>query len=273
MFPDLRHRAQRALNRLRRRMSPDETRRALRDAVGIGADILFVHSGLSGIGYFTTGPEDVVSVLREFAGTLAMPTHTYCYPTAPGEPGPVFNPASTPSQNGLLTEAFRKQPGVSRSINATHSIAAVGPRLKALVAGHELLDAPCGRGSPYDRLVEKQAAVLLLGVDFHSYTPLHTAEDAADSPFAYEHSTIDRLRYLNADGHIQERLSRRQSRTPRRFREAGDLLQRAGLVRVVGLGRGRILFVPDCAKVHDFLVERWSKTPDFLHRICRVPLQ
>jgi aminoglycoside 3-N-acetyltransferase len=241
--------------------------------MGDGADVLLVHSALSGCGYFTAGPEDVVVTLRDFAGTLCMPTHTYCYPSARGQLGPIFDPAVTPSKNGVLTEIFRKQPDVLRSINATHSIGAAGPLARDLTTGHELLDAPCGQGSPWDRLVQRGASVLLFGISFHAYTPYHTAEDAAGSPFAYEPGTIDRLRYKGTDGEVRERRSRRQSWTPRRFREGGDLLEQVGLVKRAALGPGRLLFVPDSAKVHDFLVERLRKVPDFMYAQCTAQLQ
>lgn len=254
-------------------ISPDQLRQALKDVTGGGVDIMLVHSAVGGLGQFPGGIPDVVAALREHAGTLCLPTHTYCYPAAFGQPGPVFDPRSTPSKNGILTETFRTQPGVLRSINATHSLAASGPQEKALTENHELLDAPCGKDSPWDRLVQKNAGVLLFGVSFRAYTPYHTAEDAADSPYTYELGTIDRLRFVGTDGRVHERRSRRQSWTPRRFAEAGDLLEKHGLVKRVALGRGYLLFVRDSAKVQDFLVERLRKIPNFLYHDCTAPLQ
>jgi aminoglycoside N3'-acetyltransferase len=113
----------------------------------------------------------------------------------------------------------------------------------------------------------------MFGVDFHSYTLFHTAEDASGSEFAYENGTLDRLRVVNEKGEEQDCWSHRQSRAPRRFAETGDLLERAGLVRRVKLGRGTLLFVPDCSKVHDFLVERLRRIPDFLYQSCTSALQ
>ena len=42
----------------------------------------------------------------------------------------------------IAIETFRKQPGVARSINATHSLAAIGPMAEEIIRDHELLDAP-----------------------------------------------------------------------------------------------------------------------------------
>jgi aminoglycoside 3-N-acetyltransferase len=248
-------------------------RSALDRVTGGGADFLFVFSSLSSCGRFTAGPQDVLSGIREFCQTVGYPTHTYCYPKSAGEAGPLYDAASTPSQNGFLTEVFRNQAGVIRSIHATHSMAVAGPLAQQLCSGHYRIDTPCGAGTPYARLLERRTKVLMFGVSFHSYTFFHTAEDASGSEFAYERGTIDRLSVIDEWGNPQETQGKRQSWTPRRFREAGDLLERAGLVRRVTLGRGSLLYVPDSLKVHDFLVERLKKIPDFLYESCTSSLQ
>jgi hypothetical protein len=84
---------------------------------------------------------------------------------------------------------------------------------------------------------------------------------------------LDRLRVLDEEGQQHECWSRRQSRTPRRFTEAGGLLESVGLVRRITLGRGDLLFVPDCSRAHDFLVERLKNVPDFLFRSCARNLE
>jgi aminoglycoside 3-N-acetyltransferase len=148
MLAELRRNAKRTFVRLRNPIGPNEMRRALGGLMGDGVDLLFVHSSLSPLGRFTAGLEDVVAALHEFSGTLGLPTHSYCYPEFPGEPAPVFDPASTPSQNGLLTEVFRGQPNARRSVHSTHSLALAGP-LQPLVEGHAECDTPCGIGTPY----------------------------------------------------------------------------------------------------------------------------
>jgi aminoglycoside 3-N-acetyltransferase len=238
-----------------------------------GTELLFVHSSLSGCGYFTAGSEDVLQSLRAIAGTLSLPTHSYCYPAAPGEDAPLFDRATTPSQSGLLTEIFRTQQSVVRSIHATHSIAATGPLAQLLTASHYSSSTPCGLGTPYDRLVQRRASILLFGVAFHCYTLFHTAEDASGSEFAYELGTEDQLVVVDEIGRQRACWSRRQSRAPRRFEEAGSLLERSGLVRRVSLGRNSLLFVEDCSRVHEFLVERLRKIPDFLYQSCTRGLE
>lgn len=269
---DKRRKVVRAFHRLITPISPDRLRSSLNTVTGGRAEILMVHTSLSQCGRFTAGPADVLGALDEFCSTLAFPAHTFSYPSVPGEPGPLFDAATTPSQSGLLTEMFRTGNGVSRSIQATHSLAARGPLAADITCGHYRSDTPCGAGTPYSRLVERRASVLMFGVTFHSYTLFHTAEDASGSEYAYEEGTIDRLRVIDEHGVVRDCLTRRQTRKPRRFKEAGDLLQQKGLIRRCELGKGALLFVPDCSSVHEFLVERLRMTPDFLYQSCRNPL-
>jgi aminoglycoside N3'-acetyltransferase len=268
---DFRRKAKRILHRWRTPIGRDEMRRALSLVIG-SSEILFVHSSLSNCGRFTAGPGDVLAGLSEFCDTLILPTHTYCYPISLEQPGVLFDRDTTPSKTGLLTEMFRKQPGSTRSIHATHSLAARGTLAEQICNVHYQRDSPCGAATPYSRLVEQRASVLLFGVTFHSYTLFHTAEDASGSAFAYEDGTLDLLRVVDEQGQPRECRSRRQTRTPRRFAEAGLMLEQAGLVRRIGLGRGHLLFVPDCSRVHDFLVERLRKCGDFLYQSCATPL-
>jgi aminoglycoside 3-N-acetyltransferase len=241
--------------------------------MGGGSEILLVHSSLSSCGRFTDGPAGVLSVFREFCDNLCLPTHTYCYPTLPHEAGPLFDARTTPSQNGLLTEVFRTQPSVVRSIHATHSLAVSGPIAKDVCADHYRQDCPCGIGTPYSHLVQRSASALMFGVTFHCYTFFHTAEFESESEYAYEHGTLDWLRVVDENGKMRDCWSRRQYRAPMRFAEAGDLLERLGLARRIKLGRSTLLFVPDSSKVHDCMVDRLRKIPDFLRQSCKTNLQ
>ena len=65
---------------------------------------------------------------------------------------------------GLITELFRRSAGVVRSIHPTHSVAAWGNRADAIIAGHEHAETPCGRRTPYGRLLEHDGKILLMGV-------------------------------------------------------------------------------------------------------------
>jgi aminoglycoside N3'-acetyltransferase len=113
----------------------------------------------------------------------------------------------------------------------------------------------------------------MFGVTFRYYTLFHTAEWLSGSEYACEQGEMNQLRVVDERGEARECWSKRNGRGLPRFNEAGDLLESTGLVRRLKLGRGYLLYVPDCAMVHDFLVERLRRTPDFLRQSCRMPLQ
>lgn len=268
-------RMRKAVARVQRQFTPigpDDLRRALDEALGQPPEALLVHSSLSACGRFTAGPDSVLDVLGDYAGTLALVTHSYCYPAQIGELGPIFDPATTPSQNGVLTNLFRQREGAVRSIHSTHSLAAKGPLAEEITQGHYLLDSPTGPGTPYMRLIERGASALMFGVSFHSYTFFHSAEFDSGSRAAYQEGVLDRLRVIDETGGVREQLSRRQNWEPMRFAEAGELMEAKGLVRRVRLGREYLRYVPDAAKAHDFLVGRLRKHPDFLRQSCRAEL-
>jgi len=74
------------------------------------------------------------------------------------------------SRMGLITEVFRRAPGVVRSVHPTHSVAVWGSRADAIIAGHELGDTPCGRLTPYGKLLDYDGKILLAGVSANTMT-------------------------------------------------------------------------------------------------------
>src|SRR5437762_11523751 len=127
-----------------------------------------VHSAFDKFLGFPAGPVDVIRALQEVVGpggTLMMPTIPFqgsAVEYATGEP--VFDARQTVSRMGLITEVFRRAPGVVRCVHPTHSVAGWGSKADAIIAGHELADTPCGRLTPYPKLLDYDAKILLAGV-------------------------------------------------------------------------------------------------------------
>jgi aminoglycoside 3-N-acetyltransferase len=216
---------------------------------------LFVHSSLSSCGYITGGPQTVIKAIRNWIGpaTLAMPTHTYCYPDPSGFV-PVYDAATTPSRVGSITEHFRHGSNVIRTIHPTHSLCAQGPNGATLCRGHEFCDTPCGKGTPYERLIQNDAAVLMFGASMNTYTLFHTAEDAAQAPYLYEPS-IYTLRYRKENGNIGEMRMRRQDMSVSRcFSSMDEWLEARGFLYRLKLGLGSLLFIPHARLAHEALV-------------------
>jgi aminoglycoside 3-N-acetyltransferase len=256
----LRH-AQRNLTQL----DEADIRRALDAFSPFTQSILCVHSSLSACGNIKGGPATVVSALKNWIGekTLVMVTHAYCYPDEDGNV-PVYDPASTPSQVGAITDWFWRQPGVARSIHPSHSIAATGPLAQKLCTGHELTDTPCGPGTPYDIMVNEDAGVLMFGARMDTYTLFHTAEDAAKVPYLYEPQKYT-LKVKGRNGSTQDVVMWRQDwKVQRSFILKDTWLEQRGLLKRQKLGRGELLFIPHARAAHDAIVAELRRDPLFL---------
>ena len=198
----VKHRLKMGLKTLRRRhaetfrsFTPDDLRRALRD-LGVGAaPALMVHSSFDAFTGFTGKPTDILAALRDVIGANAL----LMLPTLPfdgaavtyARENPVTDLKRAPSRMGLLTELFRRSPGVVRSTHPTHPIAISGPDAAAIGARHANAATPCGRSSPFEELDKRKGAILFLGTDLSTMTFFHYAEEVfesrlPESPFTSE---------------------------------------------------------------------------------------
>ena len=138
--------------------------------------MLMVHVSYKAIGEIEGRGDTVLDALAEYmrSGLLVLPSHTW---TNVGPKNPVMDVLYTPSCVGALTEMFRKRPGVRRSLHPTHSLVAAGIGAAEFLAGEECIDTPCGRGGVYYKLWERDAQILLIGVNFTRNTFIHGVEE------------------------------------------------------------------------------------------------
>ena len=183
-----------------RAFGPGDLAAGLRAAGLAPGQLVMVHSSYDQFAGFTGKPSDVIQVLQDVVGpggTVLMPTLPFTGTAVEyTSRGTVFDVARTPSRMGLLTEMFRRSPGVIRSVHPTHAVAAWGARAAEMVANHHLTRTPCGKGSPFARLLEHDGRILLLGVTIESMTFYHYVEEALepdlpDSPFTSEEFTLE----------------------------------------------------------------------------------
>jgi aminoglycoside 3-N-acetyltransferase len=156
----------------------------IKDLETLGIDkkgTLLVHSSIKSIGEVEGGADTVLDALSEYMreGLLVLPTHTWAYIKADN---PKFHVEESPSCIGILTELFRKRPGVIRSLHPTHSVAALGKEAEEFAAGNERFDTPCARGSSWGKLLDRKAQIMLIGVDFRRNTFIHGIEEWLDIP-------------------------------------------------------------------------------------------
>lgn len=153
-------------------------------ALGIQpGETVLVHSSMKSFGYVEGGPEAVIrgfmDVLGE-EGTLVMPTLIQ----------KDFSNAyrdwhiDRPSDVGLITEVFRKMPGVVRSDQATHSVAAIGPKAQWITEGHTDFgprfgpfgDYAFSYSSPWQKMYDMNAKIVFVGVGTRKNTMKHLVE-------------------------------------------------------------------------------------------------
>jgi aminoglycoside 3-N-acetyltransferase len=166
---------------------------ALLRRLGLRAnDVVLAHIAFNEFLGFQGGPGDVIHVLQSVVGeggTVLMPTMPFSGTALEyAQRCTLTDLARAPSGMGLVTEIFRRMPGVVRSVHPTHPVAAWGARAAELTRDHHLAETPCGKNSPFLRLLEVEGKVLLLGAGIQTMTLYHGIEEILEpqmpfSPF------------------------------------------------------------------------------------------
>jgi aminoglycoside 3-N-acetyltransferase len=178
--------------RLRERIRPTRLTQAdVEDALrrcGLGeGGSCFVQASMSAFGGFEEGPDTVLNALDAVVGpegTIAMPAYSLTGPAIEYlESDPLFDAEATPSRMGAISEGFRLRRESRRSIHPTHSMSVRGPDAEHLVAGHEAAQTPFGEGTPFPRLVERDAYQLFFGCGTGPMTMYHAFECTREPPF------------------------------------------------------------------------------------------
>jgi aminoglycoside N3'-acetyltransferase/SAM-dependent methyltransferase len=144
-------------------------------------DTVLMHSAFRVFNGFAGTPDQVIACVLKVigkSGTLVMVSLPYGGSTAAYlRAGVPFDVQQTRSAMGVITEIFRQTPGVVRSVNPAHPILAGGPAALWLIGDHEHTMYSCGKGSPFEKLVQLQAKALLFDVSLHNLTFFHYVKD------------------------------------------------------------------------------------------------
>lgn len=216
--------------------SKDDLKRDIARIGVLPSDTLLVHSSMKALGPVEGGADTVLDAFCEYLaeGLLVLPTHTWEQINADYS---VFDVENEPSCVGVLTNIFRKRPGVLRSWHPTHSVAAWGKGAAEFIAGEENFDTPCPRGGCYDKLYDRRAKVLFLGVPLSRNTLIHGVEEWAGVPRRIaDHHQLLKIR--TPDGRLLERPMRRHS-SPVHVSDNYDKLEEPLLALGIAV-RGRI---------------------------------
>ena len=153
-------------------------------------DVLFVHSSTDKLTSVEGGPLKILNLLLSIigsCGTLAMPTFPFDGMASDYlNKTKLFDVRRTPSKVGLLSELFRRTPGVVRSIHPTHPVCAKGQYAEYLTSEHHHDSRPFGPLSPFKKMEEKQAKIVMIGVDSTYLTHSHVVEDVLGKDFPYK---------------------------------------------------------------------------------------
>ena len=141
-----------------------------------GDGVLMVHSAFKQLGLDGYKPDVVLKAFVDYmaSGTLLLPTMSWRF-VKPAMP--TFHELETPSNVGVLTNMFLHDYAERRSLHPTHSCAARGHATDRLLDGHHLDDTPCSANSPFGRLVEVDAFVLMMGITMDCCTLIHHVEE------------------------------------------------------------------------------------------------
>ncbi|MEM6945014.1 MAG: AAC(3) family N-acetyltransferase [Pseudomonadota bacterium] len=172
----------------------------------IEGDALVVHCSMRRVGDVLGGARGVIEALIGAVGNpglIMMPAFTRdaLMPELPHDVDPAdcarieqevrgFDPTYSSCHHlGALAETFRSWPGVVRSRHPVHSLTALGPGARDIVAHHPR-DWAFGLEGPFGQLLETgRAKVLMLGSGWARCSALHTAETIA------RHRRLRVLRY------------------------------------------------------------------------------
>lgn len=241
-------------------------------AAGINAgDNVILHSSLKSVGKTADGPATVINALLAAIGStgnLMVPAFTYSLPAWKTEP---FHQEESRARTGAIPEYMRRRPDAIRSFHPTHSVAVIGPDAAAFTEGH-LHATPLGTRSPFGRMLDSGAKILMLGTRQDTNSSLHLCEVLAKVPYLKVCFTDDvdfeSAWYRTDDSEIRFTRIYEVPGCSRGFRVIEPELVRREILQTVYVGdsTSQLLSLPDLAAAASEILK---ENPALL--LCRVP--
>lgn len=143
---------------------------------------IMLHTSVFNIGHIAGGPKWLTNAILEHCD---LENHTLIVSALPYfgsfadylHDGMTFDVNTAPIAMGVVNERIAAMEGACRSAHPTHSVVAIGKDKKEYTAKHHLDDTPFGINSPYCKLLERKARILLFGATLHNLTFIHAVED------------------------------------------------------------------------------------------------
>ena len=152
------------------------------DLINLGIkedDTIMVHSSLSSMGYVEYGAITFIVALCDLvsnSGTVLFPSFSYIEANKNYD----FSMLENKCCVGLIPETFRKLKNVIRSFHPTHSVCAFGKNAIEITKDHILDETPLGKNSPFQKLVEYNGKILMLGCGLYCNSFIHALEEIAN---------------------------------------------------------------------------------------------
>jgi len=154
---------------------------------------VMIHASLSRFGHIEGGAGTLIDALRQAVGEEgaviapsfrdAIRSDHYALRECESACPQMLCPSRERGYTGIVGETVREALDSVRSCHPTHSWVGIGAGAEYLLAGHYESPTPCGHGSPFFHLMERDGIVLLLGVGVNSLTNFHAVEDVRNVPY------------------------------------------------------------------------------------------
>ena len=137
---------------------------------------ILIHSAFRQIAREGFTPDTVIETILNYfsSGTVLMPTMSWRYVNPEKA---TFDEISTPSNTGVLSEFFRTDYAIRRSLHPTHSVAGYGKNVNWFLNEHHLDATPCSVRSPFGKIIDADGWILMLGIGFDCCTLIHHCEE------------------------------------------------------------------------------------------------
>lgn len=172
-------------------ITKEQVIRGLKDLEICAGDGLLVHSAVQFLGRPVGGMQMYLEAILETigsAGTLVVPTFNFDF--AKGEP---YDPANTPSKEmGAFSEYVRRLPQSRRTTHPMQSVAVLGHYVEDLVSRDTL--SAFDPGSAFERMLDLDFKLLLLGADSRAISMFHYCEQCLDVPYRHWKEFSGRVR-------------------------------------------------------------------------------
>ena len=243
----------------------DDIKRALRRlGVRRGSKVM-VHSSLSSFGYVepTEGLEDdaiieamsqgadgqtkerllskvrgantVIAALLECVGDegiVMMPSFNH------GSVD-VYDPLTTPSSSGIITDVFWRRSGVRRSLHPTHPYAAAGRDAEQVLAGNTEAST-YGKDNPLGKLIFQGCRILLLGAGLNTCTAMHVGESVAGVKCLGYREGLGKVLKDGRIVYVRTDVWRAAGQCPVESAILEERMRRAGMIRDTQVGEAQL---------------------------------